>query len=314
MKDRVIPPALAPAYQQCREVHREHSRTSYLATSLLPRERRPHVWAVYAFARTSRDLVDRPRSDPREALPAWRHAVLSALASDTPPGPVAPPAPGAPPGPTAPPVLAGPPVLAALWHTQRVVGLPGDLFEDYLGSLVMDLTVTRYATWEDLRGYMSGSAAALGEMMAPLFGATDPAVRPRARALGEAFHFTTVVRDIAEDLARGRVYLPEEDLAAHGVTADDLARSVASRRPDDAVRSLVTAEVERGLALYEEAMPGLALVDARSRAGLQTAFSLYREVLVEVGRQDGNVFDGRVRASRAARAATVARVLRRRGR
>lgn len=303
MTDWSIPPGLVTAYQQCRQVHRHHGRTYYLATTLLPKERRPHVWALYAFARTGDDLVDRPRADPHETLPAWCDAALATLRTPGTAGTAG----------TAETPRDGSPVLAAVSHTRRALGLDVGLFEDFLTSMLMDLSVTRYPTWEDLRGYMRGSAAAIGEMMAPLLGAGSAAV-PRARALGEAFQFTNFVRDVAEDLARGRVYLPAEDLVAHDVGVADLARARLDRRPDVRVRALIAAEVARGLALYEEARPGLDLVDARSRACLETAFQLYREILLEVARRDHNVFAGRVQVSRPARAATVAAVLRRRGR
>lgn len=284
-----IPPGLGAAYRACRDVHRRHGRTYYLATTLLPRERRPHVWALYAFARTADDLVDHPREDPAVALPAWRDVALTVLG-----------------GATAPPA-GGDPVLAATWHTRTALGLDLRLFEDFLASMIMDLTVTRYASWEELRRYMRGSAAAIGEMMAPLLGAADPGALRPAGALGEAFQFTNFVRDVAEDLRRGRVYLPAEDLAAHGVKVADLARSAAQRAPTPAVRGLVAAQTQRGLDLYDLARPGLGLVDARSRACLEVAFTLYREILVEVERHGFNVFDGRIRVSRAARAAAVAR-------
>ncbi len=113
-------------------------------------------------------------------------------------------------------------MLAATWHTVRHLGLEPALFEEFLTSMRMDITVNRYATWEDLRGYMRGSAAVIGEMMAPLLGAAGPDALRRAGLLGEAFQLTNFIRDVAEDLDRGRIYLPLEDLERFGVSEDEL--------------------------------------------------------------------------------------------
>lgn len=285
-----VPPGLRAAYAVCRRVQREYGRTYFLATRLLPRERRPHVWALYAFARTADDLVDEPSADPRDTLPAWSERALGALAADAPPDPV------------------GDPVLAAAWHTRRALGLRMEPFEDFAASMLMDLDVTRYATHEDLGGYMSGSAAAIGEMMAPLLGA-PPSALAQARALGDAFQLTNFVRDVAEDLRRGRVYLPLASLEAHGVGVADLERAEAAGRSTPAVKALVSAEVDHALAVYEQARPGVAAVDGRARPCVRVAFDLYRQILLEVRARDHEVFAGRVTVSRPARAAAVARVL-----
>ena len=130
----------------------------------------------------------------------------------------------------------------------------------------MDITVDRYATWEDLRGYMRGSAAVIGEMMAPLLGAAGPDAMRRAGVLGEAFQLTNFIRDVAEDLDRGRIYLPLEDLERFGVSEDDLRRARVTGQPSPAVRALLDFEVRRALELYEDARPGLAMVDTAEQA------------------------------------------------
>jgi 15-cis-phytoene synthase len=287
------PPAtsLEAAYEHCRLIHAAHGRTYYLATRLLPRARRPHVWALYAFARVADEFVDDLDAPDPDALVTWSRTAMAVLA-----------APEAP-------VTGDDPVLAATWHTVRHLDLEPALFEEFLTSMRMDITVDRYATWEDLRGYMRGSAAVIGEMMAPLLGAAGPDALRRAGVLGEAFQLTNFIRDVAEDLDRGRIYLPLEDLARFGVSEDGLQQARATGQPPAAVRALLAFEVRRALELYEDARPGLAMVDARSRPCLEAAFVLYRQILAEVATADHNVFAGRLSVPRWQRLATAGRVV-----
>jgi 15-cis-phytoene synthase len=268
-------PHLAAAYEHCRRIHAAHGRTFYLATLLLPRDRRPDVWALYAFARVTDELVDAPTSSDPATLLRWRDQAMATMQSATRPDP-------------------GQPVLTATWHTMRAVRLEPDLLREFLDSMVMDLTISRYATWEDLRGYMRGSAAVIGELMAPLLGARGPDALGRAAALGEAFQLTNFIRDIGEDHARGRIYLPQADLARFGVSEAMLARAVHTGMPSPQVRSLVAFEVRRGLNLYAVAKPGLKMVDSRSKPCLEMAFTLYRRILHRVIENDFNVFERRL--------------------
>ena len=279
------------AYEHCRLIHAEHGRTYYLATRLLPRARRPHVWALYAFARVADEFVDDLDAPDPEALVTWSRTAMAVLSA-----------------PEAPETGLDP-VLAATWHTVRHLGLEPVLFEEFLTSMRMDITVDRYATWEDLRGYMRGSAAVIGEMMAPLLGAAGPEATRRAGVLGEAFQLTNFIRDVAEDLDRGRIYLPLEDLERFGVGEDDLRRARVTGQPSPAVRALLDFEVRRALELYEEARPGLAMVDVRSRPCLETAFVLYRQILAKVVAAEHNVFAGRLSVPRWQRLATAGRVV-----
>ena len=170
--------------------------------------------------------------------------------------------------------------------------------------MAMDLTTSRYATWEDLRGYMRGSAAVIGELMAPLLGARGPEALARAAMLGEAFQLTNFIRDVGEDHTRGRIYLPQADLARFGVSEAMLATAVRTEVPSPQVRSLVAFEVRRAVNLYTAAKPGLRMVDARSRPGLEMAFRLYRRILYRVIASDFNVFAGRLVVPRWQRLAT----------
>ena len=282
-------PDLAAAYERCRQIHAAHGRTFYLATLLLPRDRRPDVWALYAFARVADELVDAPTSPDPAALLAWRDQAMATMRSESEPDP-------------------GQPVLTATWHAMRAFGLSPELLQEFLNSMVMDLTISRYATWADLRGYMRGSAAVIGELMAPLLGAQGPDALGRAAALGEAFQLTNFIRDIGEDHARGRIYLPQSDLARFGVDEAMLAQAVHTGVPSPQVRSLVAFEVRRGLNLYAVAKPGLGMVDSRSRPCLELAFTLYRRILHRVIDNNFNVFERRLAVPSWQRLATAGHV------
>jgi phytoene synthase len=247
------------------------------------------VWALYAFARVADELVDAPASPDPASLLAWRDQAMAAMRSPAEPEP-------------------GQPVLTATWHTMRAVELAPELLQEFLDSMVMDLTVSRYATWADLRGYMRGSAAVIGELMAPVLGAQGPEALGRAGALGEAFQLTNFIRDIGEDHARGRIYLPQADLARFGVDEAMLARAVLTAVPTRQVRSLVAFEVRRALSLYDMAKPGLEMVDSRSRPCLELAFTLYRRILHRVIDNDFNVFEGRLAVPSWQRLATFGHV------
>ena len=278
MTTRDMAPELVRAYEHCREIHAAHGRTFYLATQLLPRARRHDVWALYAFARVADELVDTSHTatPDADAFLAWREQAMRSMRSESPPD------------------LGEDPVLAATWHTMRRFGLDPDLLEEFLDSMTMDLAVKRYASWDELRGYMRGSAAVIGELMAPLLGANGAEALGRAAALGEAFQLTNFIRDVGEDYIRGRIYLPQTDLARFGVSEDLLADAVHTGAPSPQVRSLVAFEVRRATSLYASAQTGLTMVDARSRPCLEAAFTLYKRILHRVIANDFNVFERRL--------------------
>ncbi len=281
------------AYQHCRGIQARHGRSFYRATGLLPRSRRPDVWALYAFTRVTDDLVDDPDTDvaTRAArLESWARHALDALRED------------------APPDATDEPVLAATWHTMRRLDLSHTLLEEFFASMRLDLEVRTYATWDDLQRYMRGSAAVIGELMAPILGA-GPEALPHAAALGEAFQLTNFIRDVREDLTLGRIYLPQDDLAAHGVTRSDLLDCAATGRVTPAVRGVLECQIDRARRLYAAAEPGVAMLDPSARPCIRVAIRLYAQILVEIERAGLNVFDRRVVVPRHRRAACVARAL-----
>ena len=262
-------PGLRADYEQCRRLNAAHGRTYYLATLLLPPAKRPHVHALYGFARYADELVDHPRADPGALVP-WAERFLDDLKGNS--------------------GESADAVARAVVHTARAWGLPVEHFEAFITSMRMDLTITGYPTYADLERYMYGSAAVIGRLMVPILEPVDDDAYPRAHALGEAFQLTNFIRDVGEDLGRGRVYLPEEDLVRFGVTRADLA----GPEPTAAVRALLAFEIDRARSLYREAQPGIRLLHPTSRDCVATAMRLYAGILDEIERRDYDVLTDRV--------------------
>jgi 15-cis-phytoene synthase len=275
---------LAAAYQRCRELHKRHGRTYYLATRLLPAWKRRHVHALYGFTRYADEIVDRtealPPAERAARLREWSDRFLRGDTDD--------------------------PLLPAVLHTIAVFDLDPEDFRKFLHSMAMDLTVTSYPTYDDLLDYMEGSAAVIGTMMLPILGSGDPAAaREPARQLGLAFQLTNFIRDVAEDLDRGRTYLPDAHLAEFGVTRAHLERRVATPH----VKNLIRYEVSVARDHYRRAAPGIPLLNPGSQACMRTAFRLYGGILDEVEAADYDVFARRATVPDRRRAAVALRSL-----
>ena len=265
-------PRLAASYGRCRDLHRQHGRSFYLATRLLPAWKRPHVHALYGFTRHTDEIVDRtdaPVAERQRRLRDWSaqfHAGLAGQPVDD-------------------------PLLPAVVHTIAVFQLDHADFASFLRSMEMDLSVGEYSDYPALLTYMEGSAAAIGTMMLPILEPVDPAAaREPARQLGLAFQLTNFIRDVAEDLARDRIYLPQNDLARHGVTRADLAAAGARRAATPQIKALIAGQAERARAHYAAAAPGIPMLPPASQACIRAAYHLYGEILDEVERAGWDVF------------------------
>jgi phytoene synthase len=271
-----VQPGLTDSYRRCRELHRRHGRAYYLATRLLPAWKRPHVHALYGFARHADEIVDRtaerPVAERGRLLREWSGRFLDGLH-------------GAP---------VDDPVLPAVLHTIGVFRLDRCDFATFLRSMEMDLTIGEYADYQSLVSYMDGSAAAIGTMMLPVLEPTDPAAaREPARQLGLAFQLTNFIRDIAEDLHRDRIYLPQKDLARFGITRADLVQAVARQQATPAVKELVRYEIVRARTHYAAAAPGIALLAKASQRCVRTAYRVYGAILDEIERAGHDPFTRR---------------------
>ncbi|MCI4063637.1 phytoene/squalene synthase family protein [Micromonospora sp. R77] len=283
---------LTAAYARCQELHKRHGRTYYLATRLLPAWKRRHVHALYGFTRYADEIVDRtedlPPAERAARLEEWSARFVAGLHGEP----------------------VDDPLLPAVLHTIAVFDLDRGDFASFLRSMAMDLTVMAYPTYDDLLDYMEGSAAVIGTMMLPILGSSDPAAaREPARQLGFAFQLTNFIRDVAEDLDRGRTYLPDEDLAKFDVTREDLLAAKAAGRTTPRIRELIEYEVTRAQAHYAAAAPGIPLLSPASQACMRTAYALYGGILDEVAAQDYDVFVRRALVPQRRRMAVAARAL-----
>ncbi|MCW2532088.1 MAG: crtB1 [Blastococcus sp.] len=278
---------LDAAYAHCAAVAAEHGKSYHLATRLLTADRRPAVHALYAAARTADDLVDLPGADPAGDLATWAAAVLAELAAG----------------------WSDDPVRLALVDTFRRYEIPVEHLVDFLAAMTSDLEVTGYATMDHLDRYMWGSAAVIGLQVLPVLGIAPGVARaeaePYAIALGEAFQLTNFLRDVGEDADRGRVYLPADAMAAHGVTREQLAQ----KRHDANVAALMREMVDVVRRRYDDAAPGTALLAPESRDCVRAATALYGGILSEIERADYRVLDRRVSVSRPRRLAVFGRRL-----
>jgi 15-cis-phytoene synthase len=263
---------LAEAYRACRRINARHGRTFFLATRLLPPDRRPAVHALYGFARLADEIVDNSRGNRARELAAFEREVAGALGG----------------GPTGHARRAGvepaAPVLAALVDTVRRHRIEPGLFAEFLAAMRMDLTVTGYRTFADLARYTHGSAGVIGLQLLPVLGTVGPAAdaAPYAAALGEAFQLTNFLRDVGEDLDRGRLYLPADELAAFGVDRARLEHAHRTGTTDPPIRRALAHLVACNHAVYRRAEPGIALLRRESRPCVRTAFVLYRGILDEI--------------------------------
>jgi len=268
----ITDPSLRASYDACRRLNARHGKTYYLATRLLPPSKRPYVHALYGFARYADEIVDDLGSaltdaERAEKLHGWGDSFLADVARGH----------------------SDDPICRAVVDTVRRWDIPVAHFEAFLTSMRMDLTVTDYATYEDLYTYVYGSAAVIGlQMVAVLEPISDAAYEP-AKDLGVAFQLANFVRDVGEDLLRGRVYLPQEDLDRFGLTRADLERRVV----DDRVRDLLRFQIARVRRLEAAARPGIDLLAPSSRPCIEAARVLYCGIVDEVERIDYQVFSQR---------------------
>jgi phytoene synthase len=261
---------LEESYARCKALNRQAGTTYFWATQVLPTVKRHHVHALYAFCRYADDIVDGLGPVPMAAREAALIEFGDRFFVDLDKG------------------RSDDPILRAVVHTALAFALEPSLFRRFLRSMRMDLTVERYETWADLCDYMDGSAAVIGEMMLPLLEPTSDAALQPARDLGLAFQLTNFLRDVGEDLDRGRVYLPQEDVRRFG--ADPTQRRVTPEWV-----ALMRFEIDRNRELYVSADRGLALLPDSTRPAIVAARRLYGGILDQVEGNGYDVFSTRAR-------------------
>lgn len=273
--------ALKASYEECKRLNSLHGKTYYLATLLLPAHKRPYVHALYGFARYADEIVDDLAStlSPQEkadALRSWSSGVLADLKAGT----------------------SSDHIGRALVDTVQTFNIPHQHFVDFLHSMEMDLTVTEYQRYEDLYEYVYGSAAVIGLEMVPILGYSDDRAFEAAQKLGIAFQLANFIRDVGEDLDRGRVYLPLQELAEFGVDRATLERRTLS--PE--IIAALKFQIDRVRSLQAEAEIGIQYLDKVSRPCIRAASELYCGIVDEVEAIGYDIFNKRAKTSTGRRA------------
>ncbi|MDW8352771.1 MAG: phytoene/squalene synthase family protein [Anaerolineae bacterium] len=262
------------AFALCNEITRDHSKSFYFSTSFLPREKRRAIRAFYAFCRTTDDTVDVLSQSDAEARPfldEWRRA--SRLT----------------------PREQVNPVLAAWTSIRDRYGVPQTYVEELIDGCEMDLTIKCYETWQDLARYCYCVASTVGLISMHIIGVNgdDPELFARSRQaaidLGIGLQLTNILRDVGEDLGRGRIYLPQEDLRRFGYTEDDLRAGVI----DDRFRALMRFEIQRAHDYYARSIPAISALKPDGRIAVAAAAMLYRGILDKIVENDFDVFHKR---------------------
>jgi squalene synthase HpnC len=274
---------ISDSYEACHRIAKAARSNFYYAFFLLPKSRRDGLIALYAFMRLIDDVADEggDLTAKQRGLANWRAALDAAVtgsdraASSMPAGAAA--------------------VLPALVDTMQRYNMPARYLHDLVSGAEMDLTVQTYSTFDRLREYCYRVAGTVGLTCTHVFGFTDPRALDLAEKLGLAFQLTNIIRDVHDDYALGRVYLPEEDLERYGVSPKDFGGDEATL----GVRELLRFEADRAWQCYDEGAALLGLIDPQSRATLWLLTHTYSALLARIESLDFAVFGERVRLSRA---------------
>lgn len=279
----ILSDTLADSYAYCRHVAKTQAKNFYYSFTVLPPEKKAAMCAIYAFMRYSDDISDEAalETDKHDLLPQWRIALDRAFAGD----------------------YGSSRILPAFHDVVQRYDIPKRFFHDLIDGAEMDLTRTRYETFDDLYGYCYRVASVVGFVCIHVWGFSDgqEAYVP-SEACGLAFQLTNILRDVKEDAQRGRIYLPLEDLRRFGYSEDDLLKGVTDQRFYDLMRF----EVARARAYYEQALPLIPLLDPVSRPTFLIMYRIYRGLLDKIEAIDYNVFAMRARLSTPRKVGIVA--------
>jgi phytoene synthase len=270
---------LRKSYSECKRLNSLHGKTYYLATLLLPKAKRPFVHSLYGFARYADEIVDamdsnRSAASRRNELEQWSWRMLQDINRGE----------------------SDDQIGMALVDTVKRFDIPIVYFEAFLHSMAMDLEVTEYANYESLMEYVYGSAAVIGLQMLPILGfdsAYKEESKSAAESLGIAFQLANFIRDIGEDLDRGRVYLPQDELKAFGVDKNMLEQ----RKVTDELRKAIEFQIERVRLLQSKATDGIKYLEKSSQPCIEAASELYCGIVDEVENINYQVFEKRAKTS-----------------
>lgn len=259
--------ALASAYEQCNRITRYHSKTFYIASGLLPHDKKQAARALYAFCRVTDDIVDGVGSvqERCERLEQWRQTVMTSQAH------------------------VDNPVALAWADAQRRYNIPRGYAQQLIDGVARDLTQDRYETFEDLAGYSYGVASTVGLMAMHIIGYHSSEAIPYAVRLGVALQMTNILRDVGEDWRAGRFYLPLQELESFGLSEADLDAC----NTDERWREFIRFQIERTHRLYDESWYGISMLDSDGRFAIAAAADLYRAILQDIESHHCDVFTRR---------------------
>ncbi|MEN9692403.1 MAG: hypothetical protein RLZZ330_47 [Actinomycetota bacterium] len=270
----ITDPNLQKSFELCRQLNAAHGKTYYLATLLLPPEKRPYVHALYGFARYADEIVDDLEStltgeEKSHWLTNWSDQFFKDLEIG----------------------FSTDPICAATIYTAKKFNIPREHFEAFIHSMKMDLTTTSYETYEDLYEYVYGSAAVIGLQMVPILEPSSEDAYKFATDLGVAFQLANFIRDIGEDLERGRIYLPLSELRQFSVTPETLNNRVV----DDNLRNALRFQIARVHELEQRSRAGITLLEPSSQPCIEAARILYCGIANQVEKIDFDVFNKRAK-------------------
>ena len=278
------------AHTACEEITRTNSRSFYMASGFLPQEKRTAIRALYAFCRFTDDIVDLESENPAYSFDEWKRRATSNtfFQQDS--------------------------ILTAWLDTRIRHHIPTSYIEQFLEGVALDVQHSEYHTFEDLAFYCYGVASTVGLMSMSIIGYAGQEAIPYAVRLGVALQMTNILRDVAEDWQRGRLYLPLAELEAFNLTSEQIGDSVRNGQYDDNWRNFMRYQIDRTRKLYSEAWPGIALLNPEGRLAIAAASELYSGILDDIEAHDYDVFTRRAHVSdwkKAARLPMIYRKVRR---
>jgi phytoene synthase len=263
-----MPSDVTNAYEYCRQVTRRASKTFYWSSLFLPRHKRMAAWAIYAFCRSVDDIADTPEkdTDPIAALDVWRQRLRQVYQG-----------------------VVTHPIMRAWADMLERYDVPLAPALELIDGVQTDLGAVHFATFDELYRYCYCVAGTVGLLMTPVLGYASAEALPCAVQLGVAMQLTNILRDVGEDAALGRIYLPSDEMARFGYCESELLQNVVNLPFID----LMQFQIARACEYYERARPGIALLDPSVRLAIQASAELYRGILGSIMANGYDVFTQR---------------------
>lgn len=255
----------------CKKLTKKYGTSYFISTYFFPKDLREKTWVLYAFLRYPDEIVDTEEKDPNIArirIQDWKNEWFKAYDGND----------------NVHPVLRA---NARLW---KECGIPFEYSDVFLDTMLKDTEKNRYQNYKELEDYMYGSATVVGYMMSYIIGFEQGAL-PYAKSLGEAFQLTNFIRDIQEDLNRGRIYIPQEDMDKYNVKEEDFKNKNMSKEMKD----LILYEIKRNEDLYNTAIKGVNLLNKPGRRAVYMALYLYKEIIEQIKKNPERIWKERVR-------------------